>query len=248
MWIMLDEISFMLFLGCTAGFFVLLTVLLFVYFKMPTGARSIISCWLKKRTLVVEGDDRGVLSLKDYKKGGDEGQLERKDKRGYLEAKIIPRHSNPIISTPYHLQGTGIPTFLSYSGKTIVGSPQMVAAMNVAASKEKEHLPKHVKEWAKKQHVELTYNKPIEQEDGKTKYKETTEDHTIFNVKLNFFELFFRSTINMGQFKIMLKQYYQKGKRDAQVGIGKFAIPIVIIIIGVIFAIFVMSGGLEGLM
>lgn len=243
MWVMLDELSFYLFLGFTAGFFILLAVMLVVFGKMPRGAKAIIGCWLKKGALEMDADDAGHLKLVRTKLSGDEGQLERKDKKGYSNVKIIPRHGNPMVATRYFLEGTGIPVFPAYSGKAVVANPQMLAAMRVARTpkKERDKLPDEIKEWAKsikvpvKQLVKLVPKDETEE----SQFVEKTTHKTLFGVDFRDIREFFRETWDEGQFKIRLRQEYQRGWRDRGGQFGKIAIPIGIIIAGVVIALVV---------
>lgn len=244
MWVMLDEISFYMFLGFTAAFFVLLVVTLIIFLKMPPAAKAVIGSWLKKKILVIDSDDSGLLVFKGFKKGGDEGQIERKDKRGYTEVKIIPRHSNPIVAVSYHLEKTGIPAFLSYSGKAVVATPQMLAATRVSQTDGK-FIPKEVKEWAKKQNISFEYLTKVREGD-KEVVKQKTFKKDLFTIEPRDLKQFYDGTYDEGQYKVRLKQEYQRGYRDRGSQFTKFAIPLGIILIGVIVFIFLMSGGLKG--
>lgn len=240
MWIMLDEVSFYIFLGLTTAFFILLIVNLIIFGKMPPAARAIISCWLKKRTLVIDTDDSGLFIFKAFKKGGDEGQLERKAKKGYTEVKTIPRHSNPLVSTRYYLEKTGIPTFLSYMGKIMVATPKMLAAMRVA--KMKKGLPKFVIEWAKENKIPVEVLKEtVAEVEGEKKTVIVPEEveKDLFSIDPRELKEFYRETWDEGAIKIRLRQEYQRGYRDRGTQVTKLLIPVGLIFVALIIIMFV---------
>ncbi len=156
-YLLIEPILFYLGLALSCGFLILFVVFILFLGKMPKAAKAIITCWLKRRTLVIDANEVGQFMFKPFIRKGHEGQLERDIGGGWTEVRLVPRHSNPIVATPYVLEDTGIPCLLSYSPKAIVFTPKMLAAMTVVNTPvdQRKGLSKSLIEWAEKTNMPI---------------------------------------------------------------------------------------------
>lgn len=216
----------------------ILGVIAILALKAPGQVWAIIKCWMTKRVLVIAATDTTVLKF-TARKRREEGQLELK-KGNFKSIKIIPRDANPIISTGFHLEGTGIPTYLSYEGKCVAVSPSTLAAIEVVEANEKDKLPKEVKNWAKQQGIKL---------DVLVKAKDKDKPNTLRTITKKLFSLdprklkyYFDEIYDENQFTHMLEEARLEGMGLKPGGLSK-AIPIGIIVIALFIIIFLFASG-----
>lgn len=136
---LVDELTFYLLIIGTCGFAILLVALAVVWLKTPKPIKNFFWIWVKKRISDISFTDDGVGDILP-KSIGSEGQLSGKVerlRRKHRDLKIVPRSKHAVFEKRSFWKGTGIPAFISYSGKAIANSPIVLALIEILDSKDK---------------------------------------------------------------------------------------------------------------
>jgi len=197
---------------------------------------------LAKRPLVMVTSQTGVVDFKTPK-AHPEGQLELSKN----DIKMVPRDSNPIAATSFHIKGTGIPYYETFEGSTVAVNPAMAAAMQVADTPptERDKLPDSIKEWAKNNEIpiERVEDVTVDVGEGSKKYEvPVKENQKLFTLDIRKITKFFPGALTRSQYDVLLEKREELGRKKAGSQYAKMALPIMGILGVVIIAVIILGG------